>query len=66
MTYKIIRMYQNSFPDNCRRVIKSGLTLEEAQEHCRNPETSSNTCRKARNVQRTKMYGPWFDSFTEE
>ena len=36
-TYKIIRMYQDDRPT---KTIKTGLTLEEAQEHCQDPSTS--------------------------
>ena len=63
-TYKVQRLY---FRDaNARRTIKTGLTLEEAQAHCSDPETSSSTCTKAANVRRTQQRGPWFDSYTEE
>jgi len=63
-TYKIVRMY---FSNNVRnRTIKRGLTLEEAQEHCRDPETSSQTCTKYANVKRTETYGPWFDGYEKE
>ncbi len=62
MKYKIVRMY---FGDTPNRTIKTGLTLEEAQAHCQNPETSSQTCKKPRNVRRTKIHGPWFDGYTE-
>jgi len=48
-----------------RRTIATGLTLEQAQAHCSNPETSSSTCRKAANKRRTAQRGPWFDSYTE-
>jgi hypothetical protein len=61
--YKIVRMYFRS--DVSDRTIKTGLTLEEAQKHCRNPETSSSTCRKWVNRKRTDRLGPWFDGFTE-
>jgi hypothetical protein len=38
--YRIVRRYFHS--DRCRpRVIRRGLTLEEAQAHCRDIETSS-------------------------
>lgn len=38
--YNIIRIYH---PDlmKASRVVKKGLTLEQAQEHCRNPKTST-------------------------
>jgi hypothetical protein len=61
-TYKIVRMY---FKDG-KRVIKRGLTLEEAQEHCNDPETSSSTCKKVAGNIRTEECGPWFDGYEEE
>jgi len=40
-TYKIIRFYKdNSHPDH-HEIIETGLTLKEAQEHCRDHETST-------------------------
>ena len=48
MTYKIIRF---SFKTNNRRVIKRGLTLEEAQAHCKDPATSGDG---------------WFDGYESE
>jgi len=63
-TYKIVRNY---FNDNIRkRTMAHGLTLDEAQAWCRDPETSSRTCTKAVNVRRTEKYGPWFDGYEEE
>lgn len=62
--YKIVRMYRNS--DVPKRTIKTGLTLEEAQEHCRNPETSSRTCTSAAGKARTRKLGPWFDGYEDE
>lgn len=47
-TYQIRR----SFPDKPSKLIKSGVTLEEAKKHCNDPKT-----RKA---------GKWFDFYTEE
>ena len=61
--YKIVRMYLDENVSD--RTIKSGLTLEEAQAHCKDPETSSSTCTKAAGLRRTKQYGDWFDSYTE-
>ncbi len=60
--YKIVRLYQDrNIPS---RTIKSGLTLEKAQAHCSDPETSSSSCKKPAGVRRTKKLGAWFDSYT--
>lgn len=64
MTYKIVRFYQN--PDTPSEVITTGLTLEQAQEHCNDPETSSRTATGEHAVARTKQYGSWFDGYEEE
>ena len=61
-TYKIIRSYFTGGT----RTIKKGLTLEEAQAHCKNPETSSKTATSSAAKQRTKLRGPWFDGYTEQ
>jgi hypothetical protein len=66
MTYYIIRFYANSSRIGHSRVLKRGLTLEQAQEHCRNPETSSRTCQQARNRRRKARFGAWFDGYSEE
>lgn len=47
-TYKILRFYQDDRPT---RTIKRGLTLEQAQEHCKRPDTKGEG---------------WFDGYTEE
>lgn len=62
--YKIIRMYFNGEPR--RRTLARGLTLEEAQRHCQDPETSSRTCTQSANRARTRRRGPWFDGYEEE
>tara|TARA_R100000935_G_scaffold50477_1_gene76399 strand:+ start:469 stop:624 length:156 start_codon:yes stop_codon:yes gene_type:complete len=50
--YKIVRFtFNDNHPDN-HKVIESGLTLEEAQEHCRRDDTS--------------VAGVWFDGYEEE
>ena len=61
--YKIVRMYQNRNLKN--RTIKSGLTLAEAQEHCRNPETDSKKATSAAARRHTTRFGPWFDGYEE-
>ncbi len=58
MTYKIIRFYRELHKSS--RVIKRGLTLEEAQEHCSDPETSGFTCSDL------NKRGQWFDGYDEE
>lgn len=59
--YKIIRFYFKGG----KRVIKRGLTLEEAQRHCEDPETSSSTCKLPQNRRRTSQQGAWFDGYDE-
>lgn len=61
-TYKIVRMYFRGG----RRTIETGLTLEEAQAHCADPETSSSTCTKSAGKARTKRMGMWFDGYERE
>jgi len=51
MAYKIIRFYAPHL-ERSNRVIRRGLTLQEAQSWCRSPET-----RKAEE---------WFDGYDEE
>lgn len=57
--YKVVRRYGRGG----KRTIVTGLTLEEAQAHCRNPETSWRTCKKWTNRARTRDIGPWFDGY---
>lgn len=60
--YKIVRMYLKGG----KRVLERGLTLEEAQAHCRNPETSSKTCTGYAGRRRTELRGPWFDGYDRD
>lgn len=51
-TYEIVRFYaEDGHPDH-GKIIKSGLTIEEAKEHCQDPDTEEK--------------GVWFDGFREE
>ena len=55
MSYKIIRFHNGSLGyerESKNRVIKRGLTLEEAQEHCRREDT--------------RKEGHWFDGYDKE
>jgi hypothetical protein len=63
-TYRVMRFYQDH--DRESEVVKRGLTLEEAQAHCKNPETSSKTCTSSVGKNRTKRRGPWFEGYTKE
>lgn len=63
-TYRVTRFYQD--PDRESEVVKRGLTLEEAQAHCKDPETSSTTCTSSTGKGRTKRRGPWFEGYTRE
>lgn len=58
--YKIIRFYEDS---RRRRTIKKNLSLEEAQQHCRDDETSSSTCSAAKTK---RVSGRWFDGYEEQ
>ena len=59
--YNIVRFFAD--PNKPARVVKRGVTLEEAQEHCNDPETSSRTCTSATGKARTRKHGPWFDGW---
>lgn len=61
-TYSIIRFVFNG--DN--ELIAQGLTLEEAQAHCKDPETSSKTGKSSRVGILTERHGSWFDGYQEE
>jgi hypothetical protein len=63
MAYSIIRNFFNK--PGRGRVIYRGLTMEEAQAHCSDPETSSSTATSAKANAYTRRVGPWFDSYTE-
>lgn len=60
--YKIVRAFRDSYR---KRTIATGLTLEEAQAHCHDPETSSSTCTSVEGKRRTRLHGPWFEGYTE-
>ena len=58
--YKIVRHYFNK---NYKRTIDTRLTLEEAQAHCSDPETSSSTCTTPQARAVTRRNGSWFDGY---
>jgi len=57
--YKIVRFYAD---ERASRTIERGLTLEEAQAHCKDPETSSTT---ASAQKCSRIGGQWFDGYEE-
>lgn len=61
--YRIIRFYRDR-PIR-RRTLVVRCTLEEAQRHCQDPETSSSTCTRPENRRRTRRLGAWFDGYDE-
>jgi len=48
-TYKIVRSFEDE--DKGKRIVKRGLTLEEARAHCHRPDTKG---------------AGWFDGYSEE
>lgn len=50
-TYRIVRFFQSGR----QRVMDTGLTLEEAREHCSDPSTEGKS-----------SAGDWFDGFVRE
>ena len=62
MTYMIVRHFCKG--DN--EVIKTDLSLEEAQEWCSDPDTASKTCTTKEGMALTMNHGQWFDGYEEE
>lgn len=60
--YKVVRFYMRGH----KRTLKIGLTLDEAQAHCRNPENSYKTCTRYDQRERTRKRGPWFDGYQKD
>lgn len=61
--YRIVRFYRDD-EDRNGTVIKRGLTQEQAQAWCNDPETSSSTATSPKAIAHTEAYGPWFDGWT--
>jgi len=60
--YSIVRHYFYGR----KRTLETGLTLEQAQAHCSNPETSSRTAMGSAARARTRRFGQWFDGYTKD
>ena len=59
--YDIVRFYFDSSKSS--RIILRNLTLEDAQRHCNDPETSSSTCTLPSKKAITRRNGAWFDGY---
>lgn len=64
-TYRIVRFFRDC-EDLNRTVVRRGLTQEQAQAHCHDPETSSSTATSPEALARTQQHGPWFDGWEED
>jgi hypothetical protein len=51
-TYRIVRFYKDSGHPDHHKEIDTGLTLEQAKDHCNDPSSEEK--------------GIWFDGFEEE
>jgi hypothetical protein len=60
-TYKIVRFFRHS-----KRTIQTGLTLEQVQAHCEDPESSYTTAKSPAAKRRTREQGAWFDGYYQE
>lgn len=70
-TYKIVRFYHgkagaDGHLQSTKRTIDTGLSLEQVQKHCADPESSSKDCTSAVSRARTRKHGDWFDGYYEE
>jgi hypothetical protein len=61
-TYKVTRKFFRGDDE----LIADRLSLEEAQEHCQDPETSSKTAKSCQAIMLTLERGPWFDCYDQE
>jgi len=62
--YKVKVFYMNEKLK--KSTIYSNLTLQEAQDICKDLESSWKTCNKPYLKRRTKERGPWFLGYIEE
>lgn len=62
-TYMIVRKYFENHDDE---VIRRGLSLDEAKDHCADDDSSSESCYTTDAIDRTRKMGRWFDCFYKE
>ena len=63
--YKLVRSYYEGAHGNCR-TLERGLTLEEAQAHCKRTDTHSHIVRGGQWDKRTRRMGRWFDGYERD
>jgi len=67
-TYRIVRFFAGhvrpgGWGGPYGETVRDEVSLAEAQEHCSDPESSSETCTSAAGKRLTRERGPWFDSY---
>ena len=62
--YKVLRYFAD--PELPPVVVKTGLSLDEAQDHCNLANSSSRTCTDELGQARTARYGAWHDEWKEQ
>ena len=62
--YRVVRYFMASGVRPV--VIGENLSLEEAQKHCNNPQTSSKTATGRDARLRTQQFGEWFDGYERQ
>ena len=66
VAYKILRFFKERGRPSKEVGRLTGLSLEEAQAHCQDPESSSWTCTAPDKKAITDEHGEWFDGYTLE
>lgn len=61
--YRIVRAFLDS---GTRRIVRTDLTLGEAQAHCRDPESASKTARSKKARACTRRNGAWVDRYEDQ
>jgi hypothetical protein len=63
MSYQVVRRYEREgMPE---RVMKRGVSLEEAEAYCAGPEANSSTCTEPGLMALTRQFGPWAETYSE-
>jgi hypothetical protein len=65
-TYRIVRFFRDHGREYLDHEETTGLTLEEAQAWCNDPETSSTTATGPAAQAVTRAKGAWFDGYEQE